>query len=121
MVTQASSLSSCPMMRTFIACDVPRPLREHLAGIQSRLRGIPLDLRWVKPENIHLTLKFLGDTPRHIVDQLREAVDRVAAGRAEFTLQAGGLGVFPNLKRPRVLWVGLSGATASLADLHADL
>jgi len=48
-------------------------------------------------------------------------VDRVAAGRADFTLQAGGLGVFPNLKRPRVLWVGLSGATASLAALHADL
>jgi 2'-5' RNA ligase len=64
-------------------------------------------LRWVKPEHVHLTLKFLGDVLPEKIVHIRQAMDRAIIGQTAFTLLARGLGCFPNLSRPRVLWMGL--------------
>ncbi len=96
--------------RTFIAIHLPVPLLTELESIQRTLASrVPANrVRWVNTTGIHLTLKFLGETPvERLPDIYRalEAVARHAAG-GDFTLQ--GLGCFPNSRRPRVIWVGVA-------------
>jgi 2'-5' RNA ligase len=114
------------MIRAFVAVAPDAPLREALAKIQAALRGRleqaagpGARIQWVRPESIHLTLKFLGDVPEERVAEIGAALDGAAAGHARFTLEADGLGVFPDLRAPRVLWAGLAdpaGAARRLAD-----
>ena len=80
-----------------------------------------LNLRWVRPENIHLTLNFLGDIRPAQIGSIAEAVADAAGGFAPFVLTLRGLGFFPRAKCPRVMWVGLGGDTRCLFDLQADL
>lgn len=75
--------------------------------------------RWVKPEARHLTLKFLGNVSRAILDDLHAALTDTLRGRAPFSLCTGGLGCFGSARRPRVLWLGVEGELAPLAALHA--
>ncbi len=121
MGTRLAATTEPGHLRTFIACALPETVRAHLAKVQACLREAPLALRWVKTGNIHLTLKFIGETPVDILERLLAAMHQVAAGRQIIRLQTKGLGVFPNLKRPRVVWVGLEGDLEALAALHADL
>ena len=107
-------------LRTFIAIDLSPELRAALGGLQDRLRG---DLggrgvRWVQPQGIHLTLKFLGDTPQGQVDEIQRALARAAAAVEPFAISAGGVGCFPNTRQPRVVWVGLEEATGALLRLR---
>ena len=75
-------------------------------------------MRWVRPEGIHLTLKFLGEIDPNIVDQILEAVDRAVQGSAPFTLALSEIGAFPSLYVPRVIWVGLKGDLDALRELQ---
>jgi len=106
-------------LRTFIAVELDQELKATLAGIQARLRGAvpPRAVRWVQPEGIHLTLKFLGDTPPDKIDGIEAALARAAGQVAPFTVTVGGVGCFPDLRRPRVVWVGVHEPTGSLARL----
>lgn len=108
-------------VRTFIANELSEDLCEALTLLQDRLRSqMPRgSVRWVRPEGIHLTLKFLGDTPVEQVDQVKAALAEAAAKAGPFRVTVRGLGCFPNTRRPRVLWVGLeepSGALQGLRD-----
>jgi 2'-5' RNA ligase len=96
-------------VRTFVAVHLPADLRRALAGTQERLRRGPGGRagRWVRPESIHLTLKFLGDVPATRLDAVYRAVASACAGRASFDLPVAGYGCFPNSRRPRVVWAGL--------------
>ena len=109
-----------PTVRTFIAIELDDELRENLGRLQSQLREQmpPRSVRWVRPEGIHLTLKFLGDTPVEQVDEVKGALAAAAAGIGPFTVTAGGLGCFPDTRRPRVVWVGLQEETGALARLR---
>ena len=83
-----------------------------------RQQVAPRSVRWVKPEAIHLTLKFLGDTPSEKVGAVKDALAQAAAQVSPFTFAVSGLGCFPNTRRPRVLWVGLQDPTGALARLR---
>ena len=80
-----------------------------------------LNVRWVRPENIHLTLKFLGDIKPADIETIGEAMADAVEDRPPFMLTLSGIGFFPGVNRPRVIWVGLGGETRHLADLQSSL
>jgi len=75
-------------------------------------------VRWVKPGGIHLTLKFLGDVPANRIEEIERALTQACAGFPAFSLSVGGLGCFPNPRRPRVVWVGVQEESGTLAGLQ---
>jgi len=107
-------------LRVFVAIPLPHRLLEELATVQYRLEGkvSPRSVRWVDPEGVHLTLKFLGDTPKDEIPTVRDALTVVARNAPASTLTAEGLGCFPNPRRPRVLWVGVTEPTGRLKVLY---
>jgi 2'-5' RNA ligase len=108
-------------MRLFIAVELPETLRERLGEIQRGLDELRFGLRFVRPEGIHLTLKFLGEVEPRRLDRIAAELRAAAADAQPTTLAAGGAGFFPGLERCRVVWVGLSGDLAPLRELHRDL
>jgi RNA 2',3'-cyclic 3'-phosphodiesterase len=98
------------VIRAFIAINVDPPiLREISEAIVQWRRTIP-EVRWVAPDKIHLTIKFLGDIEPSRVDPIARALEQALKLFPRFTINAKGLGVFPAVRRPRVLWVGLEGS-----------
>jgi len=94
-------------IRLFIALNIPDELREVLRGVQSRLKPCPGRISMVRPVNIHITLKFMGQTEEQRLSPLIEALCTVSSSTRPFKLSSGGLGAFPSLKAPRSLWVGM--------------
>ena len=107
-------------IRAFIAIPLPATLLNKLAALQRRLeRQVPpRSVRWVRAEGIHLTLKFLGDTPTHKLPDIKQALAAVGRHAPGCTFTAEGLGCFPNTNRPRVVWVGTREPTGRLAALQ---
>ncbi|MGD2206022.1 MAG: RNA 2',3'-cyclic phosphodiesterase [Anaerolineae bacterium] len=107
-------------LRTFIAIELDEELREALGQLQDQLHRqvAPRSVRWVRPEGIHLTLKFLGDTPMDKVHEVKTVLAQAAGEVGPFTIIAAELGCFPNTRRPRVLWVGLEELTGKLMQLR---
>jgi 2'-5' RNA ligase len=106
-------------MRTFVAVPLPAECRKVLEEIQSRLRSSGADVRWVAPSSIHITLKFLGEIDPALVPRLAEALRSESAMQTKFSLRLQGLGGFPNLGSPRVIWCGLEGEVRQLQQLQA--
>jgi len=110
------------MMRTFIAIEFSPEVHQQLQSIGAQLRtdlrrqGASDGLRWSASENIHLTLRFLGDTTAAQTQRIATGLGAAAMQHAPFTLTLGGVGGFPQLHQPRVLWLGVGG---DLAQLHA--
>ena len=109
-------------VRSFIAIELPSEIRAELASLEERLkaRRHPF-VKWVDPEGIHLTLKFLGSIALTTVPQIIDAITKIAQPISPFRLQMGGLGVFPNWQRPQVVWVGIGGEVGKLAILQRDM
>jgi 2'-5' RNA ligase len=107
-------------IRTFIAIELDESIKEGLTRLQEGLKGEAPQgsVRWVRPAGIHLTLKFLGDVPADQIGEITRALERSCQGFAPFSLACGGLGCFPNLKRPRVVWVGVHEETGTLPQLQ---
>lgn len=111
------------MLRAFIAVELSPDARAAVSTLQAQakdelnreLRKTAPDarLQWVKPESIHLTLKFLGDIREEQTEEIRETLTSVLRTHAGFVFQIGGLGVFPDLRAPRVLWIGLEPVPAT--------
>ncbi len=109
-------------LRLFIAADLPADLKAQLAGLQKRLSaGGVGDVRWVNPGAIHLTLKFLGSVETERVAGITNILADVSARTGSFELSLGGVGAFPALSRPRVIWVGLGGETGRLKKLAEEI
>lgn len=106
-------------IRAFIAIPLPAEIRAHAGKVGNSLRENGLRARWARPENLHLTLRFLGDIRREAVRDMTAAMSAVAGRPLRFSM--AGLGVFPSIRKARVLWMALSGDTAGLLRLHADL
>ena len=105
--------------RAFVAIELSLEMREALGELIARLKGMGLSsVRWVNPEAVHLTLKFLGNVPRAQIGEITHALSRSVLGSAPFTLEMGDVGGFPTLDAPRVLWVGLKGELDELASLQ---
>ena len=107
-------------LRTFIAIELSGTLKDALRRIQGELSAeMPArSVRWVQPDAIHLTLKFLGDTPVEKVDAVKAALARAAAEVEPFSVTAAGVGCFPNTRQPRVVWVGLQEPSGALSRLQ---
>jgi 2'-5' RNA ligase len=108
-------------LRTFIALELPEKMHVGLRQLQSDLKKHRLNFRWVRTENIHLTLKFLGNIQLPDVQNVAEAIVDTAGTQDPLELKISGIGVFPNIRNPRVLWTGLSGNIQSLRSLHMSL
>ena len=108
-------------MRLFIAVDVTEEVRTAVAAKAARLREANCDVGWVKPENFHLTLKFLGETPDGKLDDIKAALDLVALSRAAFELELRGMGCFPERGAPRVVWVGAGAGRDALKTVARDV
>src|SRR2546430_513231 len=98
-------------LRLFIAIELLQEVIEALAALQQRLQ--PLDrsraVRWTAVESSHLTLKFLGETPADRQTAIVAAMQEAAKGHSSFDLAIQGVGCFPNLRKPRIVWAGLEG------------
>jgi 2'-5' RNA ligase len=105
-------------MRSFLAVEIPGSLKEALRSIQDELRSCGADVRWVRPESVHLTLKFLGEIDPNLVSNIHEAVESAITDYVKMAIEVRGLGCFPRLKQPRVIWVGLAGDTKSLSAMQ---
>lgn len=119
------------MIRAFIAVELSPELRAAIANMQAtvkeqltkelRRQAPDARIQWVRPEAMHVTLKFLGNVVETGLRDIEAAMRGVTEGRTAFTLEVGGLGVFPDVRGPRVLWVGLAGSVESLVALAGDL
>src|SRR5262245_25862699 len=96
-------------MRTFIAIEIPSEIKSALAALQNELRRAGAEVSWTRPENIHLTLKFLGEVDERRIGEVEKVCVDSAAEFRPFALSLSATGVFPNSRQPRALWVGLSG------------
>lgn len=101
-------------MRTFIAIDLDHKIRERIASLQAKLRSRCPKLSWVKPERMHLTIKFLGEIEEAQVGPIQQALDAVAGQCHPFDITFAGLGVFPPRGRANVLWLGIQDAIGGL-------
>jgi len=108
-------------MRAFLAIPLPPEIRQALAALQAQLADSRADVKWVEPENLHVTVKFLGE----IDDETRRAVEsaagRVASAEPAFALAFGAVGAFPSMSAPRVVWVGLAEGAQAVARIAAGL
>ena len=94
-------------IRCFVAIEIPQPIQELLKPVQTCLQPDIRRASWTKPGNFHLTLKFLGDVQSETIGVVSEAIQKVVEAQVPFSIEFGGVGAFPNFKRPRVLWVGI--------------
>jgi 2'-5' RNA ligase len=110
-------------MRLFIAIELTDQARAKITELQSRLKSLspPYAVRWTVPQNIHLTLHFLGNVAADDLEEVAGAVGAAAATCSSFLLNLSNLGCFPNTRRPRIVWIGVSGDTKMLTTLHLAL
>lgn len=107
-------------IRSFIAVELPQSVRELIGRVQQGLQRRGVKARWVKPGNIHLTVHFFGDISPEQTGSVAAAMAE-AAGCGPIRLEAKGIGVFPGIRRARVVWAGVSGDVAVLAALQRRL
>lgn len=108
-------------MRCFVAVEIPESIQESLKSVQTELRSQIFKASWTKLGNFHLTLKFLGDVHPEAVDAISEAIQRVSDTHPPFSIVFGGIGAFPNLSRPRVIWVGVKQGESTVSRLAKTL
>ncbi len=108
-------------MRSFIAIEITQEAKLAIESLQRELRRVDPAVAWTRPENIHLTLKFLGEIDEKHVPAIIEQCSGEVRGMSPFRLELSYPGVFPNLRHPRVLWVGLTGDLEPLTKLQAAI
>jgi 2'-5' RNA ligase len=105
-------------VRLFVAVHLPDEMKKELyASFSGAVTGRVRGLRFVPPANVHITLKFLGETDEGIIPLIEEKLKAVAGEYGSFTINVGGAGAFPDVKRPRVVWAGVREGRGRLAEL----
>lgn len=108
-------------IRTFIAVDLPQEVKMEIDRMIAAFRQLNANVRWVKAANLHLTLRFLGNIPEESVPALADSIRGNTDDLGPFDLALSGLGAFPNLRRPRVIWIGCGSGTDRLKSLAAKV
>jgi len=108
-------------IRAFIAFELPQRVIASIEELQNHLKKYGFSARWVRPKNIHLTLKFLGNIKTAEVETVGDALEKAVSGFVPLVLEATGAGAFPNLHRPHVLWTGIAGQTTELQQLQKTI
>jgi len=106
-------------MRVFLAVDVDSEVRKKIAALERELRPAIKSARWVREEGLHLTLRFFGEISQAKAESVAEALSRAFAGLPGFTMEIRGCGVFPDGRRPRVLWVSVEKPPEALFALQS--
>jgi 2'-5' RNA ligase len=106
-------------LRLFVAIEIPGEIREKLAAFLTDMRGVAPQAKWIRAENLHITLKFLGETDGAKVQAAKDGLEKIRS-EGPVALEFRGLGFFPNEKRPRVFWVGME-ASGNLMGLAQDI
>ena len=104
-------------MRTFIAIELPDNIKKEIEQLQAPFKKTGAFVSWVKSANIHVTLKFLGEVPEGKINEVFSATEKALEGAKKFTMSLKGTGVFPNLRRPRVIWIGSGSGEEELSHL----
>src|SRR6478672_4108503 len=108
-------------LRTFIAVGIDKTIRDHAVALQEALGRSGADVKWVEPENLHVTLLFLGEVEDRTLPAVCRVVADVAARLPPFEISVEGAGCFPSARRPKTLWVGIGAGTQELVALHDAL
>jgi 2'-5' RNA ligase len=108
-------------MRVFLAIDLPDEVKEHIVALQQKLKFLLEGVRWVRLEGIHLTLKFFGDIREDDIPGISEVIEGRTQQAAPMTLNTDIVGAFPNMERPRVLWLGMTGDIERLVTLQREI
>jgi len=108
-------------IRSFLAFELPVEIREQIRVISKELKKTALPVRWVKVDNIHLTILFLGSVDEDTIGDIEEKVNVVVKGFSAFKTKLNAVGAFPHWKRPRVIWIGLNGDIGRLSNLRNKL
>ncbi len=120
-VSADKHFASSSVIRSFVAVEIPGPVQALMVPIQEGLRqGLQAaggKASWTKPGNFHITLKFLGDIHTKAIGDVSHALQTVAETQSPFQMELGGIGVFPNPARPRVVWCGLKTGAPALSRL----
>lgn len=109
------------LIRTFIAVELPPDLKTALGSFQNSLSIPTQAVKWVNPESMHLTIKFLGDTPLSQIPNIIKGLEKAAQVCYAFTLSTTRIGAFPSLSSPKVIWLGLEGEIEKLNTLFAEV
>ena len=109
-------------MRLFVAAEIPKELRERLGRLQEVLRSLPLSVRWTSPQGVHFTLRFLGEVGIERLEMIAAVLRPVAASQPPLSLEAGGVGTFPEKGvNPRVIWAGIRGEVEAAVRLQDSI
>ncbi len=107
-------------MRLFVALNLPKKERTRIHRAARDLRDADLPVRWIDPDNFHITLKFLGQVREDRVQAVADTIERVASSTGSFPMTLEGFGAFPTIRRPRVVWLGVD-ASPELRCLKQDV
>ena len=108
-------------MRLFVAVDTPPEVKDRLEHLCAELRESHAQVRWESRNKFHVTMKFLGAADDSLVQNVMAALERVSGGREPFSVTVRGIGTFPNLRNPRIVWVGVDDPTGGLVRLHVSI
>ena len=106
------------MIRSFLAIELSETIRRKIEEVQKELKLFHADVRWVNPQNIHLTLKFFGNIDESRIDPIIESLEGLLRATFPFPLSIYGMGAFPHFKNPRVIWMGLKEGREILEGLQ---
>ncbi len=120
MSTSGEALLMNDLLRTFIAIDIPQgKVKEEILRFQRTISLMGFDLKLVEPENIHITLRFLGEIRKRIIEDLKTELNRIQFSPFGVTLE--GIGVFPDYKRINVIWIGIKDGNIGLVNLYSKI
>lgn len=108
-------------MRTFLAVELSEEVRETITDLQGELMTVGTEVKWTEPENLHVTLLFLGEVEDREVHRVCRITEETVRGHAPFRMAVEQIGCFPHVRRPRVLWVGIGAGTQELVAIHDAL
>lgn len=108
-------------MRTFIAIELPEEIKDTLARLQEQLKSSGANVKWAAPQNIHLTLKFLGEIDENKLDGVKQVIDEAVADKTSFQARISSLGAFPKIDFPRIIWVGIDLGDKETKSIAKDL
>lgn len=109
------------MVRSFLAFELPEAILDRIGEVQKALKSSGADVRWVNPVNIHLTLKFFGNIEASQVESISKSISETAQTTPPISIAVRGIGAFPSLKSPRVIWMGLHDEKKVLVSFQKQL
>jgi len=109
------------LIRSFLAIEIPGPILRKVGEVQGGLKSSRADVRWTNPETIHLTLKFFGNIEESRIDPILKSIEEPIRNTLPFSVKVRGVGAFPHLKNPRVIWIGLVDEKETLTSLQKQI